>query len=339
VKSIAIFALSEVNVRERRSYPTMVRQVVRTQAEKEAAKERSKKRKSKKDQQAKPRGKPGRPKGSKNRDKSQVEWTPELLRIKEMVHEQLSIIQGIIAIKHLALDGHFGNNNALQMTRQCGLQLVSKLRYDAALHFPYEGPYGGKGAYKKYGDKIDYRNIHHKYLVETSLDGDIETSIYQAQMLHKDFAHPLNVVIITKTNRKTGAFANVNLFSSDLGLSYDKIVDYYSLRFQIEFNFRDAKQHWGLEDFMNVKEIPLTNALNLSLFMVNVSHVLLRDFQQSNPESGILDLKAYFRAAKYFEEMIKILPQIPEPILFEQLFARVAPLGCIHRVKVHCFSP
>jgi putative transposase len=29
-------------------------------------------------------------------------------------------------------------------------------------------------------------------------------------------------------------------------------VDYYSLRFQIEFNFRDAKQYWGLEDFMNM---------------------------------------------------------------------------------------
>ena len=27
---------------------------------------------------------------------------------------------------------------------------------------------------------------------------------------------------------------------------------YYSLRFQIEFNFRDAKQFWGFEDFMNV---------------------------------------------------------------------------------------
>jgi putative transposase len=37
-----------------------------------------------------------------------------------------------------------------------------------------------------------------------------------------------------------------------LNLTAAQIVDYYSLRFQIEFNFRDAKQHWGLEDFMNV---------------------------------------------------------------------------------------
>ena len=339
VKSIAIFALSLINVQERRSYPTMVEQVVRTEAEKEAAKARTKKRKAKKNKPAAPKGKPGRPKGSKNKDKTQVELTPELLRIKKMVQNQLSVIRGIISLTYLVLDGHFGNNNALQMALQCGLHLISKLRYDAALYFPYEGHYSGRGPRKKYGDKIDYRNIPDSYLVETSIEDDIETRIYQAQMLHKDFPQPLNVVIITKTNLKTGAFANVNLFSSDLKLSYEKIIDFYSLRFQIEFNFRDAKQHWGLEDFMNVKQIPLTNALNLSLFMVNVSQALLHDFRQTSLNSGVLDLKAYFRASKYFEEALKLLPQKPEPILIEQVFGKMASLGSIHHVNVPSFPP
>ncbi|MCD4674075.1 MAG: transposase [Anaerolineaceae bacterium] len=135
-----------------------------------------------------------------------------------------------------------------------------------------------------------------------------------------------------------GAFANVNLFSSNLELSYETIIDYYSLRFQIEFNFRDAKQYWGLEDFMNIKEVPLTNALNLSLFIVNLAQVLLRQFRQTHPDSGTLDLKAYFRAAKYFEETIKMLPQKPDTILLEQIFDQVASLGCIHAVKVRSSS-
>ena len=37
-------------------------------------------------------------------------------------------------------------------------------------------------------------------------------------------------------------------------LAGETLIEYYSLRFQIEFDFRDAKQYWGLEDFMNVKE-------------------------------------------------------------------------------------
>jgi len=52
-----------------------------------------------------------------------------------------------------------------------------------------------------------------------------------------------------------------------LTLPYDQLIDYYRLRFQIEFNFRDAKQFWGLEDFMNVTQTAVTNAANLALFM------------------------------------------------------------------------
>jgi hypothetical protein len=332
VKSIAIFTLSLVSVEERRSYPLQIEQVVRSKAEKRAAKARKKKKQTKKDP-GKPKKKLGRPKGSKNRDKTQVELTPELVRIQKMLKKQLKMLKNLLTVRYLALDGHFGNNNALQMTRQCGLHLISKLRHDAALCFRYQGPQKGSGPRKKYGKKINYRNLPKKHLVEKRTQGHIQTCIYQVQMLHRDFAQSLNLVIITKTNLKTGAFASVNLFSSDLELSYQKMIDYYSLRFQIEFNFRDAKQFWGLEDFMNIKEVPLTNALNLSLFMVNLSQVLLRDFRGTHPESGILDLKAYFRAAKYFEETIKMLPQKPEPILLTQIFRQLSSVGRIHHAK------
>jgi len=339
VKGLAIFSLSLVSVEERRSYPLRVEQVVRSEEEKAAAKTRKQKKATRKRPNTSKKKKPGRPKGSKNRDKTQVELTPELKRIQRMVKQQLETLRNLVSVRFLALDGHFGNNNALQMVRQCGLHLISKLRYDAALYFIYDGEQKNRGPRRRYGQKINYRHIPEKYLVEKSIEGDIQTCIYQAKMLHRGFAQPLNVVVIAKTNLKTGVFANVNLFSSDLELSYEKIIDFYSLRFQIEFNFRDAKQYWGLEDFMNVKEVPLTNALNLSLFMVNVSQALLREFRRTNPESGILDLKAYFRAAKYFEETIKMLPQKPEPILLDQIFSQIVSLGCIHPVNVQSSSP
>jgi putative transposase len=338
VPGIAIFSLSLVSVEERRSYPLRVAQVVRSAAEKAAAKARRKKKPAKRDPTKAPK-KRGRPKGSQNQDKTQVELTPELLRIQEMVKKQLEMLANLVTVHYLTLDGHFGNNNALQMTRQCGLQLISKLRCDSALYFLYDGQQKRTGPRRKYGQKIDYRHLPEKYLVEKSTEDGIATRIYQAAMLHRDFAQVLNVVIITKTNRKTGAFANVNLFSSDLELCDEQIIDFYSLRFQIEFNFRDAKQYWGLEDFMNVNEVPLTNALNLSLFMVNLAQALLREFRETHPVSGVLDLKAYFRAAKYFEETIKMLPQKPDPILLNQIFGHVASLGCIHPVNVHVSSP
>jgi putative transposase len=39
------------------------------------------------------------------------------------------------------------------MARQSNLHLISKLRYDAALYFPYTGSYAGRGPRRKYGSK------------------------------------------------------------------------------------------------------------------------------------------------------------------------------------------
>ncbi len=337
VPGLAFFALSLISTQERRSYPIQVEQMMRNQSVKAAPKAKAK---DKKQHKKKADKRPvGRPKGSKNRDKTQVTLTPELQLIKTMVQKLLLLLNILFSPTYLLLDGQFGNNNALQMTRQCGLHLISKLRRDSALYFPYDGPYNGHEPRRKYGDKIDYGNIPSKYLQETSTEKNIRTDIYRAQMLHKEFAQSLNVVIIVKTNLDTQARAHVILFSSDLLLPYDTLIDYYSLRFQIEFNFRDAKQYWGLDDFMNIKETAVTNAANLSLFMVNVSQRLLLVFRQQNPCCGVLDLKAFFRGHKYATETLKLLPQLPEPILLDQIYAHITCLGSIHASKSSPNSP
>jgi len=242
----------------------------------------------------------------------------------------LKLIGSTIPITYIVLDGAFGHNNALQMVRQCKLHIISKLQYNSALYFPYKGTYHGCGARRKYGDKIDYSCIPSKYLKETIIEKSVQIKIYQMDMLHKRFAQKLNVVIIVKTNLKTHARGHVILFSSDLKLAYDKLVDYYKLRFQIEFNFRDAKQYWGLEDFMNVKEVPVTNAANLAFFMVNVSQALIHNVHKDDSHFGIQDLKAYFRGGKYVNETLKLLPQKPDRILIQQIFTQIAKIGSIN---------
>jgi hypothetical protein len=268
VPGLAFFTLSLVSVQARRSFPMRVEQVVRSDAEKAASKATAA---AKKQKPSTAKRRPGRPKGSKNTPQAAVTLTPELRRITGMLDALLQLIAGFVPLTYVLLDGHFGNHNALHMARQCNLHLISKLRCDAALYFPYTGPYAGRGPRRKYGRKVDYDNIPVQYLKETTVEGHIQTRLYQAQLLHKEFAHPLNVVVIAKTNLDTQARAHVLLFSSDLELAYAQLIDYYGLRFQIEFNFRDAKQYWGLEDFMNVTPTGVTNAANLSLFMVNVS--------------------------------------------------------------------
>ena len=151
------------------------------------------------------------------------------------------------------------------------------------------------------------------------------------EMLHRKFADILNIVIIQKIDTTTGKIAHVNLFSTDLTLGYEKIINYYSLRFQIEFVFRDAKQYWGMEDFMNIKKIPIYNWVNLSTFMVNFAHGL-----RLNPtmkEMSVLDLKTHYHGIKYVKEVFKLLPDLANDYLIEKVFAKIANLGAIHPRK------
>ena len=245
----------------------------------------------------------------------------------------LHLIAGVIPLTYLVLDGHFGHHHALQMARQHHLHLISKLRYDAALYVPYTRPYAGRGPRRQYGRKVAYDALPPQYLKATTVEGHIQTRMYQMQVLHKEFAQPLHVVIIAKTNVRTQARAHVVLFSSDVALAYALLVDYYSLRFQIEFNFRDAKQSWGLEDFMNVTPTGVSNAANLSLFMVNVAYRLRADGHAHDPTYSVLDLKADYRGHKYVEETIKMLPEKPEPVLLAKILKQVAGLGRIHATQ------
>jgi hypothetical protein len=325
-----------VNVREEKSYPMQATQIVKSAEEKAASKAKAEAKKVKKTGEKK---RPGRPKGSKNKDKQDVVLNPELLRIQKALQTLLETVGTAIHLKYAAMDGHFGNYPSAFMVRKENLDLISQMRSDAALYPAFEGKHRGPGLKPKYGAKIDLHKMDAKYLKETSIEDNLRTDIYQGQFYNKEFAFALNVVVILKTNLDTHAQAHVILFSTDLEQAYDKIIKFYSLCFQIEFNFRDAKQFWGMKDFMNVQETAVTNAANLSFFMVNFSYALLQPFGQTQPDYSVLDLKAYYRGYRYASETIKMLPEKPDAILLADIFQQIARLGAIHPVLQHSASP
>jgi DDE superfamily endonuclease len=322
IPGLSFFVFSLIDVQERQSYPIQAVQIIKEPKE-------PKKKEKEKPSQAKKRA-VGRPKGSKNKKKEPPILSPELLRIQPILQAFLAVLKGILTVRYLVMDGHFGNHPSAWMVLQTGLQLVSKFRSDAALYEPFTGKYGGHGPHPTYGDKVDVRNMKKKYLQADETEAGIRTQIYQTTLRNREFAVPINVVVILKTNLSTKKQVHVILFSTDLELSYQKLYDYYTLRFQIEFNFRDAKQYWGLDDFMNIKEEAVTNAANLSFFMVNFSSVLLRQYRKNNPDFSVLDLKSHYRGCRYVFETIKLLPQKPEGILLSEIFQQIARLGMVH---------
>jgi putative transposase len=273
--------------------------------------------------------KPGRPKGSANKNRETVELSPFQTQLQGCIRAAMALTGLDLGLVYFVYDGALGNNAGLQAVRQTGLHLISKLRHDSRLYFPYEGQYQGKGKPRKYGEPLTLDTLTDRHLKSETVEKGIRTRVYQVQAWHKNFPELLNIVIIEKTRLKTGRSAKVLLFSDDLGLAAETLIDYYALRFQIEFNFRDAKQYWGLEDFMNIKATQVGNAANFSLFMVSFAQLLSVKIEGVN-QGSMLDLKTVFRARKYTRRIINVLGKNAEEFIIDERLFQAAEIGRIH---------
>lgn len=95
-------------------------------------KQRKKARKSKKEDPLKNLQK--RPEGVLNKNKKELNLLAELLRINELLSGLVKLLRIFVKVRYLAMDGHFGHNQAVLMTLSNELELVSKLRKDNLLY-------------------------------------------------------------------------------------------------------------------------------------------------------------------------------------------------------------
>ena len=69
--------------------------------------------------------------------------------------------------------------------------------------------------------------------------------------------------------------------------------------------------------------------------MVNLSYYLMKSHRGEGLCQSVLDLKTLYRGYKYVEEMIKLLPEKPEPVLLAQIWSRISSLGRIHKASAN----
>ena len=93
VKGLAFFALSLVGLEQRQSYPLRIEQVIRPVPEAKAVHSES-------SSGTNGKGQRGRPFGSKNKDKTQVNLSRELLHIRGMLSALLSTMGGSIPLEY-----------------------------------------------------------------------------------------------------------------------------------------------------------------------------------------------------------------------------------------------
>jgi hypothetical protein len=172
---------------------------------------------------------------------------------------------------YMVADAYFSKKKVVDTMLSLGLHFISRLRDDAVMMYIYQGePTGKKGRPKKYAGKVNAYNFNMYYFTENF--SDKEMKIYSAIVYCKAFKRDIKlaVAIFYKDGKEV---TRKLYFSTDLELCAKKIVRYYRSRFQIEFLYRDAKQHCGLMQCQARSLNKLNFHFNAALTAVNLAKI------------------------------------------------------------------
>lgn len=172
---------------------------------------------------------------------------------------------------YMVADAYFSKKKVVDTMLSLRLHFISRLRDDAILMYNYNGePTGKKGRPKMYDGKVNSYNFNMNYFTENY--SDKEMKIYSAIVYCKAFKRDIKLAVAIYY--KNGKEVTRKLyFSTDLELCAEKIVRYYRSRFQIEFLYRDAKQHCALMQCQARSQNKLHFHFNAALTAVNLAKI------------------------------------------------------------------
>jgi DDE superfamily endonuclease len=170
-------------------------------------------------------------------------------------------------LKYWVVDGFYSKKKFVDGVVGLNLQVISKLRSDADMRYLYSGVQQPRGAKRKYDGKVDLSDLSrlsHVRQLEPGLD------LYTLVVWHVSLKRKIRIAALVDT-RKPGKTGVALLFSTDIELDAQRILQYYKARFQIEFIFRDAKQFTGLCDAQTRQSQTLDFHFNASLTALNLA--------------------------------------------------------------------
>jgi len=196
-------------------------------------------------------------------DQTLTEWYADIISQRK---DSLKAIS-----KYIVADAWFSKKNFTDEIIKTDMHLISRLRDDAdLLYLSYCNPTGKKGRPKKFNGKILITNIDKTYfqlISETS-----ESTIYSAIVYSKSLKRNIKLLHVKYTKGRQKEKYKL-YFSTDLNIKAEDILTCYKSRFQIEFLYRDGKQHTGLTDCQARSISKLNFHFNASLSSINIAKI------------------------------------------------------------------
>lgn len=169
-------------------------------------------------------------------------------------------------------DAYFSKEPFVSKLMLCGLDVISRLRDDVRLRYIVQIKKTGKrGRTKINGDKVDFSSLDNKHFSIEKENDDIriQTAVVYAVALKR-----IVRVVFVEFLKKRKTTSSKVYFCTNIEMEATEILEIYQTRFQIEFVYRDAKQHTSLTSCQARNKEKLDFHFNMSLTAVNVAKVV-----------------------------------------------------------------
>ena len=237
--------------------------------------------------------------------KNLVDWYSSYLI---SIQEHLKRISGTVVC-----DAFFSKATFIKPLCENGFHVISRFRNDAVLFYPtLENRTGKRGRPKLYDGKIDFENLDITRCTEYKVN---KGKLYGLKAYSKAFKRFVSLAVWYPMDGRTDKWQLY--FSTDEMQDAKEVLDFYRTRFQLEFCFRDAKQHAGMTNCQATDFRKLAFHFNASLAAINLAKAACK---KMGMKYSISSCKSVIHNAYMLERFICVSGIEPNTQLIDKLF-------------------
>ena len=161
----------------------------------------------------------------------------------------------------IVFDRGYNRRNVFTTILSQGHHLLCRAKSNAVFcHIPKPQKPAKQGRPRRYG-----RRVHLPYLKYRDIQLDNNTySVTDKVVRTRMCPCDVRLVVIRKRPKRSKPYRYFCLFTSDLGIPIDELIQHYKNRWQIETAFRDSKQNFGFDTYQLKNRTSLNRHVQLS---------------------------------------------------------------------------
>lgn len=238
-------------------------------------------------------------------EKNLVDWYSSYLI---SIQEHLKRISN-----RVVCDAFFSKATFIKPLCENDFHVISRFRNDSVLFYPtLEKKIGKRGRPKLHDGKIDFENLDTTRCTEYKVD---KGRLYGLKAYSKALRRFVILAVWYPMDGRTDKWQLY--FSTDEMQDAKEVLDFYRTRFQLEFCFRDAKQHAGMTNSQATEFRKPAFHFNASLTAINLAKAACK---KMGMKFSISSCKSVIHNTYMLERFICVSGIEPNTHLIDKLF-------------------